>query len=452
MLQCSGANLEILKSCPRSEHIKHIGIGATIFLTATLALFSGGYALYTIFDNLLVALLFGLVWALVIFNLDRLIVSSMRKTGSIGKQLLTAVPRLLLAFLIAIVISKPIEIRLLETKINKVLFEQNEAKKRLLSEECVQTREEYDNLIQAKRDEITEKEKSKPPLLTQLEEELVQKQNERDAVEKEVRRENGPYYSKIRRLEKEISELKFFAQQRDIDNSEAVAAREREISDANRRIRRNLRALDPIDEEIKKINEDIEVQFATYLEDLEALRKANQQAITEIEAEKQAELEKCANRKEEGEVIYNTNSLPDLIVALDRATDEDSMMSMISLFIMALFIMIETAPIFVKLIAPKGPYDDKLNAIEYAAEVDALEEVNKRNHALNRELNLLTEIDQTEMEQEIQNNKKVLRTISDAHHELIKEQVNLWLEDEKAKIRSNHKRNGQHFSEVEGKE
>ncbi len=144
-------------NCPKSEHIKHVGIGATILLTATLALFSGSYALYTIFDALPVAIVFGIVWSLIIFNLDRLIVSSMRKTGSWIKQLLAATPRLFLAFLIAIVISKPIEIRLLETKINKVLFETSNTKVEGLSEQCQTIRDDYDMQISAKRQKWNER-------------------------------------------------------------------------------------------------------------------------------------------------------------------------------------------------------------------------------------------------------------------------------------------------------
>ncbi|HAT69734.1 MAG TPA: DUF4407 domain-containing protein, partial [Flavobacteriaceae bacterium] len=39
------------------------------------------YALYTVFDNYFAAIGFGLVWGLLIFNLDRYIVSTIKKTG-----------------------------------------------------------------------------------------------------------------------------------------------------------------------------------------------------------------------------------------------------------------------------------------------------------------------------------------------------------------------------------
>jgi len=50
--------------------------------------------------------------------------------------------------------------------------------------------------------------------------------------------------------------------------------------------------------------------------------------------------------------------------ALDALTTESSAMAMANVFIMLLFIAIETAPIFVKLISPRGPYDEYLELHE----------------------------------------------------------------------------------------
>ena len=66
---CSGAHRETLEGC-RSESGKYAGIGATIFFTGLFAAIAGGYALYTVFDNVIWAMLFGIVWGLMIFNLD----------------------------------------------------------------------------------------------------------------------------------------------------------------------------------------------------------------------------------------------------------------------------------------------------------------------------------------------------------------------------------------------
>ena len=65
---------------------------------------------------------FGLIWGLLIFNLDRFIVSTIKKNDSKWKEFLQAFPRLILAMIIAIVISKPLELKIFEKEINQVLL------------------------------------------------------------------------------------------------------------------------------------------------------------------------------------------------------------------------------------------------------------------------------------------------------------------------------------------
>src|SRR6185436_11645991 len=124
LLACSGADLEILRrpEC-RIEQNKYIGIGATILSTAVLASVSGGYALFSVFQSNLASICFGVLWGVVIFNLDRYIVSTMRKPSVDEgltfvqllmvklKELARALPRLLLAIFISIVITNPLELK-----------------------------------------------------------------------------------------------------------------------------------------------------------------------------------------------------------------------------------------------------------------------------------------------------------------------------------------------------
>lgn len=124
---CSGADTEILSTCSNGERNKYAGIGATVFFTAVMAFIASAYALYTIFDTIYAAVFFGLIWGLLIFNLDRYIVSTIKKRDSFGKELLQAAPRIVLALIIAIVISKPLELKIFEKEINQVLLEEKNA-------------------------------------------------------------------------------------------------------------------------------------------------------------------------------------------------------------------------------------------------------------------------------------------------------------------------------------
>ena len=124
---CSGADKNLLEGCSEGEQTKYVGIGATVFFTAVMAFIASAYALYTVFDSVYPALLFGLVWSLLIFNLDRFIVSTIRKRDKFGSEFLQATPRIILAVIIAIVISKPLEIKIFEKEINTVLLKEKNA-------------------------------------------------------------------------------------------------------------------------------------------------------------------------------------------------------------------------------------------------------------------------------------------------------------------------------------
>ncbi|PAM92195.1 hypothetical protein B4N84_25635 [Flavobacterium sp. IR1] len=124
---CSGADRDLLESCSEGEQTKYVGIGATVFFTAVMAFLASAYALFTVFDSVYPALIFGFVWSLLIFNLDRFIVSTIKKRDRFLDELLQATPRIMLAVIIAIVISKPLEIKIFEKEINTVLLkEKNE--------------------------------------------------------------------------------------------------------------------------------------------------------------------------------------------------------------------------------------------------------------------------------------------------------------------------------------
>ncbi len=124
---CSGVDRDILKDCSEGEQTKYVGIGATVFFTAVMAFLASAYALFTVFDSIYPALIFGFVWSLLIFNLDRFIVSTIKKRDRFLDEFLQATPRIALAIIIAIVISKPLEIKIFEKEINTVLLkEKNE--------------------------------------------------------------------------------------------------------------------------------------------------------------------------------------------------------------------------------------------------------------------------------------------------------------------------------------
>src|SRR4051812_39303696 len=121
---CAGAHQKLLSQFP-SEQTKYSGLGGVLLATFVLAALSSGYAIYSVFGNVLWTFCFALVWGLIIFNFDRFLVSTMRKYGvSQSKQIWMAIPRLLLALLIGLTIARPLELKIFEKEI-AVKMEEN---------------------------------------------------------------------------------------------------------------------------------------------------------------------------------------------------------------------------------------------------------------------------------------------------------------------------------------
>ncbi len=110
LIFCAGSDEDILKKCPRSEHIKHAGFGALVLVPATLGLFSMTYAISTFVDNPYLYFLAGLTWACIVFTFDRFIISSFRKKGSVAKDItsLTFLSRIIFSIFVGIAVAHPL--------------------------------------------------------------------------------------------------------------------------------------------------------------------------------------------------------------------------------------------------------------------------------------------------------------------------------------------------------
>ena len=144
------AHQQLLKDYP-SEHTKYAGLGGVLLATFVLASLSAGYAIYSVFNNWMWAIAFAIIWGLIIFNFDRFLVSTMRKYGvSTRKQIWIAVPRIILALLIGITISRPLELKIFEKEINTKVAE-NRHHKILLNDSLLQA-ENKTSLLNAQQE------------------------------------------------------------------------------------------------------------------------------------------------------------------------------------------------------------------------------------------------------------------------------------------------------------
>jgi hypothetical protein len=135
--RAAGGDRYILERATYADQVKYACLGGIIFATGGMAALAGGYAFYTIFEpktastlgqsatdipTLIISLFFGLIWGLIIFNIDRFIVTSTGKGD--GTEAITwdefksAIPRIIMGTIIAFTISKPIEIRMFKSEID----------------------------------------------------------------------------------------------------------------------------------------------------------------------------------------------------------------------------------------------------------------------------------------------------------------------------------------------
>lgn len=112
----AGARPEILEKCP-TERVKFESLGCAILITVVMATISMWFALDSAMGlNPILALLGALVWGLIIFGIDRWLVTSMPASGA--RRLRMALPRLVLALLLGTLISTPIVLRIFQSEIN----------------------------------------------------------------------------------------------------------------------------------------------------------------------------------------------------------------------------------------------------------------------------------------------------------------------------------------------
>lgn len=126
---CCGVNRKVVRQCP-TDYAKYAGMGGTILFTAIMASLSGSYALFSVFDDEVVAICFGVFWGLLIFNLDRFIVNTMYSDGKVTiswQEFKSGLPRIIMAIFLGIVISTPLELKIFEDAID-IRIEQDKDK------------------------------------------------------------------------------------------------------------------------------------------------------------------------------------------------------------------------------------------------------------------------------------------------------------------------------------
>ncbi|MDX1906482.1 MAG: DUF4407 domain-containing protein [Bacteroidia bacterium] len=394
---CAGSYIKILENCP-SEHAKYVGIGATIFLTACMAVISGSFAIYTLVDNVPGAIAAGLLWGAMIFNLDRYIVSSIRKEGRTWYEVALAMPRIILAILISVVITKPIEVELFRNQLNSALYAYTA---QLEKEAIVQLEDKLGldsiyqeiNLVDSMRVEYKKLKDGRPTGISfgEVSNEYNAAKTTYDSLYRiynprilsnETERNNLWNKHATRVYETDASGNKRFIRW---DFPEQYQERTNVLIRANRDMQQTLNKQQALVTQLEKERKLMRESFAKGLDEEIALLQVKRE---ELEVAKSArEKERDAQR---GDALKTANrygkGFPARIQALELLKEQDGSIWWMSNLIMMLFIMLETSPVFVKLITKRGPYDYLLSRIEHYKKVESLRSISDLNYDLNSAL------------------------------------------------------------------
>jgi hypothetical protein len=302
-LYCSGANKEILERPECAiDYPKFIGIGVTVFFSAILAALSAGYAFYLTFQSLVLSYLLGALWGLIIFMLDRFIVSTFKRkvippTPSLierlrlrSDEILRALPRIVLAIMVSALIVVPIELRLFEKELNARVAEHRVDE---VAAARRQVREQFPDIDRLK----TENDRLEQAI-------ALKRKQTADLLESLL--DNPP---------PSIAEL-------------IIDQRTKEFLSTRAQF-----------QELKKVNQGIIAANSQKLEYLNAQADAQERQIASV----------MATTRSDGLLMR--------MQAMSELKAKNKTIATFSILILLLFILLETAPVIVKLLSNVGPYE-----------------------------------------------------------------------------------------------
>ncbi len=314
---CAGVMPETLQMYP-SEKAKYEGIGGAVLTTGALAFLSGTYAVYTTLASgsyaLVTSAAFGILWAIAIFNLDRYIVSSLRKPTDanirwrqrLARTWFPAIPRLGLAILIGITLSRPIELRLFQNAI------------------AGQAAINRDQAVETRRASLTAS-------------------------------------SELGRVDADLATI--IAQLAEAENRVATLEdefrRETDGTGGSRRIGYS---------EVARVKEAAAVQARR---DLVGLQSSVQDRLNQLQTERDEATARIQSQVE----TYRQSLAEDFLTRMRALADlsaNSPAVRWISTFVMLLIIGIEITPVLVKLLSPVGPYDVKVDAMNRVENHEAI--------------------------------------------------------------------------------
>ena len=414
---CAGANKDVLKQCP-TEWAKYAGMGGTIFSTACMAALSGGYAISTVFDSTLVAVLFGLFWGFVIiFNMDRLIVNTMYSDGKETislKEIGSGSPRILIAIFLGLVISAPLELRIYESEINVKIGEK----------------------IKEKKDQYISSDKNRIDSLTNVISEIRDKADniptgialsgQAQQIQSRLQEEQ----SKLNGIRNRISGLQYQRSQVE-PNSDRYSSLSKQLHD--RYIER-----DKQNAVVRQLQGELGKISAEYSEAIKKSETQKDDIIKTIQLQITSAQNSMNDSTSYNKLIEEEyGGFEARMTAFNEMREDNPSTNRSAWCITLLFIIIEIVPTIMRMMVADGSYEKLLEAEKHKFAVLADKRISDLNDYVNTEVQITTEKNRQRLEEEIKANKELMEKIAKTQAELLQIALDKWREEELAKIQEN---------------
>ncbi len=421
LCRIGGAELEILEQCP-AEKNKFIAIGIGVINTAMLSVFTMGYAMLSVMggeiqtNNQLVAIIaFSLFWGFIIFGIDWGLITTMRKKAKYGlgsglQLFFTTLFRLVVAAVISFTVSLPLETLVFKDYLPSAKNEMRleyEAKNNLAPSSTIneldaqhnQAEDEYRTWLAQSQEAY-----GNDPFLPQLSETFDKHNADYEKQAAAYKRSDNVSYGKIRRAQASIDGLKkqitvIRDSSKVIDEYEqgvinkleqeqtpyrqttskergAINYRAKELKKVKNVRDRALYARNNRISEIDSVNQSINAGYQSTL-----IRIAQKNDST-VEGSARYEAQKVIGENKVAASSIEKNNLINDIIAVQYLkrwrNDPEASFGQLeiskkayytSLLLMILILVIDTAPIVIKLLVKRGEYDELRETSIYVSRV-----------------------------------------------------------------------------------
>lgn len=481
----AGAETSILKDC-RTDHKKYSAMGATILMTAFIAFLSGTSAAWFFTQkgaessgNLGWSIAFGVIWSLLIFCIDRSLVITMKKPIGDGDSWLKRktwwivpfVTRLLLAGLIALVVSVPLELVIFEDYIQEQKFVWTESKANNLSEKSVaqKTSDEANKHIETGNSHLTRLDKQREELEGAKGDLQQQLSAERAKLNKPTTSAYKKAFDNLKATNEKISKIKH--QLSTTEDEKSRRNLNSNLSDLEKKRNQYASVVNSekekwnsvIYERIKTLNEEISNKTdeiskkSQEQEDAQKLLIQSEKRYAEATAERDSMLDAYGNTVSQGNHFIQNFEILEYAVSVPteeacpecsgiKADDEHTCLSCggdghklshsmeyyALWLIRLLFLIIEILPTIVKIAMPVGVYDRMIRAEEdsMVAFLKSPEYQQRVQGLRDREMQLQEDQFIAQQKAETEARNQILKKLQEAQNDVVEAALNKWKEKE----------------------